>query len=141
MFYFYIENIYNIFGVIKMMTDTEVATAIVFYLSNKLNINEIPQDYTNDIVLVSLNYLPSTKVFNAALDITHRLTSKENIDEIAERNIKWFTNYVKRKLGLDNPSQVYKELMSENCQLARVILMYDLTEDIENTLLLLSKIK
>ena len=51
------------------MTDTEVATAIVFYLSNKLNINEIPQDYTNDIVSVSLNYLPSTKVFNAALGI------------------------------------------------------------------------
>ena len=63
------------------MTDTEVATAIVFYLSNKLNINEIPQDYTNDIVSVSLNYLPSTKVFNAALDITHRLTNEENINE------------------------------------------------------------
>ena len=30
--------------------------------------------------------------------------------------------------------------MSENWKLARVILMYDLTEDIENTLLLLSKI-
>lgn len=106
-----------------------------------MNINEIPQDYTNDIVSVSLNYLPSTKVFNAALDITHRLTTEENINEIVERNIKWFTNYVKRKLGLDNPSRVYKEFMNENCQLARVILMYDLTEDIENTLLLLSKIK
>lgn len=123
------------------MTDTEVATAIVFYLSNKLNINEIPQDYTNDIVSVSLNYLPSTKVFNAALDITHRLTNEENINEIAERNIKWFTNVVKRKLGLDNPSRVYKDLMSENWKLARVILEYDLTEDIENTLLLLSKIR
>lgn len=123
------------------MTDREVATAIVFYLSNKLNINEIPQDYTNDIASVSLNYLPSTKVFNVALDITHRLTSEENINEIAERNIKWFTNDVKWKLGLDKPSQIYKEHMSENWKLARVILMYDLTEDIENTLLLLSKMK
>lgn len=121
------------------MTDTEVATTIVFYLSNKLNINAISQDSTNDIASVSLNYLPSTKVFNVALDITHRLTSEENIDEIAERNIKWFTNVVKWKLGLDNPSRVYKDLMSENWKLARVILMYDLTEDIENTLLLLSK--
>lgn len=123
------------------MTDTEVATAIVFYLSNKLNINAIPQDSTNDIASVSLNYLPSTKVFNVALDITHRLTSKENINEIAERNIKWFTNVVKWKLGLDNPSRVCKDLMSENWKLARVILIYDLTEDIENTLLLLSKMK
>ena len=123
------------------MTDTEVATAIVFYLSNKLNINEIPQDYTNDIASVSLNYLPSTKVFNVALDITHRLTSEENIDEIVERNIKWFTNDVKWKLGLDNPSRVCKDLISENWKLAKVILMYDLTEDIENTLLLLSKIR
>ena len=121
------------------MTDTEVATAIVFYLSNELNINEIPQDYTNDIVSVSLNYLPSTKVFNATLDITHRLTTEENINEIVERNIKWFTNVVKWKLGLDNPSRVYKDLMNENWKLARVILMYDLTEDMENTLLLLSK--
>lgn len=123
------------------MTDREVATAIVFYLSNELNINEISQDYTNDIVSVSLNYLPGTKVFNAALDITHRLTNEENINEIAERNIKWFTNVVKWKLGLDKPSQIYKEHMSENWKLARVILMYDLTEDIENTLLLLSKMK
>ena len=122
------------------MTDTEVATAIVFYLSNKLNINEIPQDYTNDIVSVSLNYLPSTKVFNAALDITHRLTSKENIDEIVERNIKWFTNVVKWKLGLDNPSRVYKDFTNEFPP-ARVILMYNLTEDIENAWLLLSKIR
>lgn len=123
------------------MTDTEVATTIVFYLSNKLNINAIPQDSTNDIASVSLNYLPSTKVFNVALDITHRLTSEENIDEIVERNIKWFTNVVKWKLGLDNPSRVYKDLISENWKLGRVILMYDLTEDIENTLLLLSKIR
>lgn len=123
------------------MTDTEVATAIVFYLSNELNINEIPQDYTNDIVSVSLNYLPSTKVFNAALDITHRLTTEENINEIVERNIKWFTNVVKWKLGLDNPSRVYKDFTSENWKLARVILMYDLTEDMENTLLLLSKMR
>lgn len=123
------------------MTDTEVATAIVFYLSNKLNINEIPQDSTNDIASVSLNYLPSTKVFSIVLDITHRLTSEENIDEIAERNIKWFTNVVKWKLGLDNPSRVCKDLMSENWKLASVTLMYDLTEDIENTLLLLSKIR
>jgi hypothetical protein len=123
------------------MTDTEVATAIVFYLSNKLNINAIPQDSTNDIASVSLNYLPSTKVFSVMLDITHRLTNEENINEIAERNIKWFTNDVKWKLGLDNPSRVYKDIMSENWKLARVILMYDLTEDIENTLLLLSKMK
>jgi hypothetical protein len=123
------------------MTDTEVATAIVFYLSDKLNINAIPQDSTNDIASVSLNYLPSTKVFSVMLDITHRLTNEENINEIAERNIKWFTNDVKWKLGLDNPSRVYKDLMSENWKLARVILMYDLTEDIENTLLLLSKIR
>ena len=123
------------------MTDTEVATAIVFYLSNKLNINEIPQDYTNDIASVSLNYLPSTKVFNVALDITHHLTCEENINEIAERNIKWFTNVAKRKLGLDNPSKVYKECMSENWKLARVTLKYDLTEDIENALLVLSKIQ
>ena len=122
------------------MTDTEVATAIVFYLSNKLNINEIPQDYTNDIVSVSLSYLPSTKVFNAALDITHRLTSKENLDEIVERNIKWFTNVVKWKLGLDNPSRVYKDFTYEFPP-ARVILMYDLTEDIENAWLLLSKMR
>ena len=122
------------------MTDTEVATAIVFYLSNKLNINEIPQDYTNDIVSVSLNYLPSTKVFNAALDITHRLTTEENINEIVERNIKWFTNVVKWKLGLDNPSRVYKDFTYEFPP-ARVILMYDLTEDIENTWLLLSKMR
>ena len=122
------------------MTDTEVATAIVFYLSNKLNINEIPQDYTNDIMSVSLSYLPSTKVFNAALDITHRLTSKENIDEIVERNIKWFTNVVKWKLGLDNPSRVYKDF-TYKFPLARVILMYDLTEDIENAWLLLSKMR
>ncbi len=122
------------------MTDTEVATAIVFYLSNKLDINEIPQDYTNDIVSVSLSYLPSTKVFNAALDITHRLTSKENIDEIVERNIKWFTNVVKWKLGLDNPSRVYKDFTYE-FPLVRVILMYDLTEDIENAWLLLSKMR
>ena len=122
------------------MTDTEVATAIVFYLSNKLNINEIPQDYTNDIVSVSLNYLPSTKVFNAALDITHRLTSKENLDEIVERNIKWFTNVVKWKLGLDNPSRVYKDFTNEFPP-ARVILMYNLTEDIENAWLLLSKMR
>ena len=124
-----------------MMTDTEVATAIVFYLSNKLNINEISQDYTNDIVLVSFNYLPSTKVFNAVLDITHRLTTEENINEIVERNIKWFTNVVKWKLGLDNPSRVHRDFTSENWKLARVILMYDLTEDIENTLLLLSKMR
>lgn len=122
------------------MTDTEVATAIVFYLSNKLNINEIPQDYTNDIVSVSLNYLPSTKVFNAALDITHRLTTEENINEIVERNIKWFTNVVKWKLGLDNPSRVYKDFTYEFPP-ARVILMYDLTEDIENAWLLLSKMR
>ena len=121
------------------MTDTEVATAIVFYLSNKLNINAILQDYPTDIVSINLNYTPNDKVFNAALDITHRLTTEENINEIVERNIKWFTNYVKRKLGLDNPSRVYKEFMNENCQLARVILMYDLTEDIENAWLLLSK--
>ena len=123
------------------MTDTEVATAIVFYLSNKLNINEIPQDYTNDIVSVSLSYLPSTKVFNAALDMTHRLTSKENLDEIVERNIKWFTNAVKWKLGLDNPpSRVYKDFTYEFPP-ARVILMYDLTEGIENAWLLLSKMR
>lgn len=123
------------------MTDTEVATAIVFYLSNKLNINEIPQDYTNDIVSVSLSYLPSTKVFNAALDITHRLTSKENLDEIVERNIKWFTSVVKWKLGLDNPpSRVYKDFTYEFPP-TRVILMYDLTEDIENAWLLLSKMR
>ena len=123
------------------MTDTEVATAIVFYLSNKLNINAIPQDSTNDIVSIRLNYLPSTKVFNVALDITHRLTTEENIDEIVERNIKWFTNVVKCKLGLDNPSRVYKDLISENWKLGSVIVMYDLTEDIENTLLLLSKMR
>ena len=123
------------------MTDTEVATAIVFYLSDKLNINAIPQDSTNDIASISLNYLPSTKVFSVMLDITHRLTNEENINEIAERNIKWFTNDVKWKLGLDNPSRVYKDLTSENWKLARVILMYDLTEDIENALLLLSKIR
>ena len=122
------------------MTDTEVATAIVFYLSNKLNINEIPQDYTNDIVSVSLNYLPSTKVFNAALDITHRLTTEENINEIVERNIKWFTNVVKWKLGLDNLSRVYKDFTYEFPPV-RVILMYDLTEDIENAWLLLSKMR
>lgn len=122
------------------MTDTEVATAIVFYLSNKLNINEIPQDYTNDIVSVSLSYLPSTKVFNAALDITHRLTNEENINEIVERNIKWFTNVVKWKLGLDNPSRVYKDFTNEFPP-ARVILMYNLTEDIENAWLLLSKMR
>ena len=122
------------------MTDIEVATTIVSYLSNKLNINEIPQDYTNDIVSVSLNYLPSTKVFNAALDITHRLTTEENINEIVERNIKWFTNIVKWKLGLDNPSRVYKDFTYEFPPV-RVILMYDLTEDIENTWLLLSKMR
>ena len=122
------------------MTDIEVATAIVSYLSNKLNINEIPQDYTNDIVSVSLSYLPSTKVFNAALDITHRLTNKENLDEIVERNIKWFTNVVKWKLDLDNPSRVYKDFTYE-FPLGRVILMYDLTEDIENAWLLLSKMR
>lgn len=123
------------------MTDIEVATTIVSYLSNKLNINTIPQDSTNDIVFVSLDYLPSTKVFNVALDITHRLTNEENINEIAERNIKWFTNDVKWKLGLDNPSRVYKDLMNENWKLARVILEYDLTEDTENALLLLSKMR
>ena len=122
------------------MTDREVATTIVSYLSNKLNINEIPQDYTNDIVSVSLNYLPSTKVFNAALDITHRLTTEENINEIVERNIKWFTNVVKWKLGLDNLSRVYKDCTYEFPP-ARVILMYDLTEDIENAWLLLSKMR
>ena len=122
------------------MTDIEVATTIVSYLSNKLNINEIPQDYTNDIVSVSLNYLPSTKVFNAALDITHRLTTEENINEIVERNMKWFTNVVKWKLGLDNPSRVYKDFTYEFPP-ARVILMYDLTEDIENAWLLLSKMR
>lgn len=122
------------------MTDREVATTIVSYLSNKLNINEIPQDYTNDIVSVSLSYLPSTKVFNAALDITHRLTNKENLDEIVERNIKWFTNVVKWKLDLDNPSRVYKDFTYE-FPLGRVILMYDLTEDIENAWLLLSKMR
>ncbi len=123
------------------MTDTEVATAIVFYLSNKLNINAISQDSTNNIVSISLNYIPSDKVFNVMLDITHHLTSEENINEIVERNIKWFTNVVKWKLGLDNPSRVYKDLMSENWKLGRVTLMYDLTEDIENTLLVLSKIR
>lgn len=123
------------------MTDTEVATAIVFYFSDKLNINAIPQDSTNEIASVSLNYLPSTKVFSVALDITHRLTSEENINEIVERNIKWFTNVAKRKLGLDNPSRVYKDRISETWMLAKVILMYDLTEDIENTLLVLSKIQ
>ena len=122
------------------MTDREVATTIVSYLSNKLNINEIPQDYTNDIVSVSLSYLPSTKVFNAALDITHRLTNKENLDEIVERNIKWFTNVVKWKLDLDNPSRVYKDFTYE-FPLGRVILMYDLAEDIENAWLLLSKMR
>ena len=122
------------------MTDIEVTTTIVSYLSNKLNINEIPQDYTNDIVSVSLNYLPSTRVFNAALDITHRLTTEENINEIVERNIKWFTNVVKWKLGLDNPSRVYKDFTYEFPP-ARVILMYDLTEDIENAWLLLSKMR
>ena len=123
------------------MTDTEVATAIVFYLSNKLNINAISQDSTNNIVSISLNYIPSDKVFNIMLDITHHLTSEENINEIVERNIKWFTNVVKWKLGLDNPSRVYKDLMSENWKLGRVTLIYDLTEDIENTLLVLSKIR
>ena len=122
------------------MTDTEVATTIVFYLSNKLNINAISQDSTNNIASISLNYTPSDKVFNVVLNITHRLTNEENIDEIVERNIKWFTNVLKCKLGLDNPSRVYKDLISENWKLGRVILMYDLTEDIENTLLLLSKI-
>lgn len=123
------------------MTDIEVATTIVSYLSNKLNVNAIPQDSTNDIVFVSLDYLPSTKVFNVALAITHRLTNEENINEIVERNIKWFTNVVKWKLDLDNPSRVYKDFTSENWKLARVILMYDLTEDMENTLLLLSKMR
>jgi len=124
-----------------MMTDTEIATAIVFYLSNKLNINAIPQDYTNDIASISLNYTPSDKVFSVALDITHHLTSKENINEIVERNIKWFNNDTKRKLGLDKPSRIYKDLISQSWMLAKVILMYDLTEDIENTLLVLSKIQ
>lgn len=119
------------------MTDTEVATTIVSYLSNKLNINTIPQDYTNDIVSVSLNYLPSTKVFSAALDITHRLTNEENINEIVERNIKWFTNVVKWKLGLDNPSRVYKDFTSENWKLARVILEYDLTDELVDKLIAL----
>ena len=122
------------------MTDIEVATTIVSYLSNKLNINAIPQDSTNDIVFVSLDYLPSTKVFNVALAITHRLTTEENINEIVERNIKWFTNVVKWKLGLDNPSRVYKDFTNEFPP-ARVILMYNLTEDIENAWLLLSKMK
>lgn len=122
------------------MTDREVATTIVSYLSNKLNINEIPQDYTNDIVSVSLSYLPSTEVFNAALDITHRLTTKENLDKIVERNIKWFTDVVKWKLDLDNPNRVYKDFTNEFPP-ARVILMYDLTEDIENAWLLLSKMR
>lgn len=123
------------------MTDTEVATAIVFYLSNKLDINAIPQDSTNDIASVSLNYLPSTKVFNVALDITHRLTSEENINEMVERNIKWFTNVVKWKLGLGNPSRVCKDLISENWKLAKVILMYALTKDMEDALFVLTKIK
>lgn len=123
------------------MTNTEVATRIVFYLSNELNINAIPQDYTNNIASISLNYNPSDKVFGVALDITHRLTSEENINEIVERNIKWFTNVVKRKLGLDNPSQVYKDIISKNWKFNRVMLMYDLTENIENTLLLLSKMR
>ena len=93
------------------------------------------------LLSVSLNYLPSTKVFNAALDITHRLTTEENInEEIVERNIKWFTNVVKWKLGLDNPSRVYKDFTYEFPP-ARVILMYDLTEDIENAWLLLSKMR
>ena len=122
------------------MTDIEVATTIVSYLSNKLNINAIPQDSTNDIVFVSLDYLPSTRVFNIALAITHRLTNEENINEIVERNIKWFTNVVKWKLGLDNPSRVYKDFTYEFPP-ARVILMYDLTEDIENAWLLLSKMR
>ena len=123
------------------MTDTEVATTIVFYLSNKLNINAIPQDSTNDIACVYLNYVPKDKVFSINLDITHRLTSKENIDAIVERNIKWFTNAVKRKIGLGDPSRVYKELISENWKLGKVMLAYDLTEDIESSLLLLSKIR
>lgn len=48
---------------------------------------------------------------------------------------------VKWKLDLDNPSRVHKDFTSENWKLAKVILMYDLTEDIENAWLLLSKIK
>ena len=123
------------------MTDIEVATTIVSYLSNKLNINAISQDATNDIIFVGLNYTPSDKVFNVMLDITHRLTSEENINEIVERNVKWFTNVAKWKLDLDNPNRVYKDFTSENWKLARVILMYDLTEDMENALLLLSKMR
>ena len=123
------------------MTDTEVATTIVFYLSNKLNINAISQDSTNNIASISLNYTPSDKVFNVVLNITHRLTNEENIDAIVERNIKWFTNTVKRKIGLGDPSRVYKELISKNWKLGKVMLAYDLTEDIESSLLLLSKIR
>ena len=63
-----------------------------------------------------------------------------NINEIAERNIKWFTDVVKWKLGLDNPSRVYKDF-TYAFPLVRVILMYDLTEDIENAWLLLSKMR
>ena len=45
---------------------------------------------------------------------------------------------VKWKLDLDNPNRVYKDFTYE-FPLVRVILMYDLTEDIENAWLLLSK--
>ena len=47
---------------------------------------------------------------------------------------------VKWKLDLDNPNRVYKDFTYE-FPLVRVILMYDLTEDIENAWLLLSKMR
>ena len=123
------------------MTNTEVAIDLIVYISNKLNINAIPFDVTNDIEMVWLNYIPENRVFNVKLSINHRLTTKENIDKIIKRNVLWFNNTLKRKIGLSNPNKIYNHGIYENWKCAEVSLTYDLTKDMEDALLVLSKIK
>ena len=125
------------------MTDTEIATTIFFYFSNKLNINAIPQDPLNDIYTINLNYNPNDRIFSIKLVLIHRLTTRENVKEIIEKNIRYFVNTVKCKLGFEKPNKIYKQDVNtiDATNYSEVILTYNLTEDMENTLLILSRIR
>ena len=125
------------------MTDTEVANTIFFYFSNKLNINAIPQDPLNDIYTINLNYNHNDRIFSIKLFLIHRLTTKENVKEIIEKNIRYFVNTVKHKLGFEKPNKIYKQAVNtiDATNYSEVILTYNLTEGIENSLLVLSRMK
>ncbi len=126
-----------------MIDKDKFTSSLVIYFSTKLNINEIANSSTNDIHTINLYYDPKNRIFGAKLFLIHRLTLKENVKEIIERNIKCFTNIVKRKLGFEKPDKIYKQDMNtvDATNYSEVVLVYSLTEEIEDALFVLTKIK